>query len=96
MASNFRRIVLHVTAEDKKAIKGKAKEMGLSVSDLLLRGALAYEFSQSDEAIDALAGAASQAVERAGVAIEDALDFIEASNQRITLMELGAAGRMES
>ncbi len=43
------------------------------------------------EKLGALADSAKAAAERAGAAIDDALDFIAASNLRIDAMEAGAA-----
>lgn len=45
---------------------------------------------ESDAELDALADAAKGAADRAGTAIEDALDFIAASNERIAAMEVKA------
>ena len=44
-----------------------------------------------DQELDALADAAKAAADRAGAAIDDALDFITASNKRIAAMEAKAA-----
>ncbi len=91
MAAAVQRIVVQVTPEDKKAIVAKAKGLGLSVAELMRRGALAYRPREEDEELGALADAAQAAAERAGRAIDDALGFIEASNQRIAAMETEAA-----
>ena len=45
------------------------------------------ESSEADAELGALADAAKGAADRAGAAIDDALDFIEASNKRIAAME---------
>ena len=91
MAGAVERIVVQATAQDKKAIAAKAKQLDLPVSELMRRGAFAYESSASDAELGALADAAKQAADRAGAAIDDALSFIEASNQRIAAMESKAA-----
>ena len=91
MAGAVERIVVQATAQDKKAIAAKAKQLDLPVSELMRRGAFAYESSASDAELGALADAAKHAVDRAGAAIDDALSFIEASNQRIAAMESKAA-----
>ena len=57
------------------------------------RGAFAYQSSESDAELAALADAAKSAADRAGAAIDDALDFIAASNQRIAAMEAKAANQ---
>jgi hypothetical protein len=91
MAGAVERIVVQATAQDKKAIAAKAKQLDLPVSELMRRGAFAYESSASDAELGALADAAKHAADRAGAAIDDALSFIEASNQRIAAMESKAA-----
>jgi hypothetical protein len=99
MAAAVERIVVQATAQDKKAIVAKAKKLDLPISELMRRGAFAYQSSDSDDEIGALADAAQSAAERAGAAIEDALGFIEASNRRIAAMEAEAlrlSGRKET
>lgn len=89
MANAVERIVVQATAQDKRAIAAKAKKLDLPVSELMRRGAFAYEASESDAELAALADAAKGAADRAGSAIDDALAFIDASNQRIAAMEAG-------
>jgi hypothetical protein len=91
MASAVHRIVVQATAQDKKAIVAKAKKLDLPISELMRRGAFAYESDEADAELTALADAAKAAAERACAAIDDALDFIEASNRRIAAMEARAA-----
>ncbi len=91
MAAAVQRIVVQTTAQDKKAIVSKAKKLDIPVSELMRRGAFAYESSESDAELGALADAAKAAADRAGAAIEDALAFIEASNKRISTMKAKAA-----
>ena len=91
MAAAVERIVVQATAQEKKAIVAKAKKLGLPISELMRRGAVAYESSQADEELGALADAAKAAADRASASIEDALAFVEASNQRIAAMERKAA-----
>lgn len=81
------RIVVQATLQDKKAIAAKAKKLDLPVSELMRRGAFAYESGDTDAELGALADAAKGAADRAGAAIDDALKFIEASNKRIAAME---------
>jgi hypothetical protein len=91
MGAAVERIVVQATAQDKKAIAAKAKRLDLPVSELMRRGAFAYEADNADAELGALADAAKGAADRAGAAIDDALSFIDASNKRISLME--AQGR---
>ena len=91
MATAVQRIVVQATTQDKKAIVAKAKKLDLPISELMRRGAFAYESADADAELGALADAAKGATDRAGVAIDDALDFIESSNKRIAAMEHKAA-----
>ena len=96
MAAAVQRIVVQATAQDKKAIVGKAKRLEMPISELMRRGAFAYESSESDAGLATLAEAAGNAAERAGNAIDDALAFIEASNLRIGAMEADAKIRAKT
>ena len=87
MAAAVERIVVQATVQDKKAIAAKAKRLELPVSELMRRGAVAYESKEADAELATLADAARGAAERAGASIDDALAFIEASNKRIGAME---------
>lgn len=91
MVAAVERIVVQATAKDKKIIAAKAKRLDIPISELMRRGAFAYESSESDVELGALADAAKEAADRAGAAIDDALSFIEASNNRIVAMEAKAA-----
>jgi hypothetical protein len=81
------RIVVQATPQEKAAIAAKAKALGLPISELMRRGAAAYESQQADDELGALADAAKAATERAGAAIDESLAFIAASNERIAAME---------
>lgn len=89
-AGAVERIVVQATAQDKQAIAAKAKKLDLPISELMRRGAFAYESGEADAELSALADAAKGAADRAGAAIDDALDFIAASNKRIEAMEAKA------
>jgi hypothetical protein len=90
MAAAVERIVVQATAKEKKAIAAKAKRLGLPISELMRRGATAYESAEADEELGALADAARGATERASASIDSALEFIEASNARIAALEAEA------
>jgi hypothetical protein len=91
MSAAVQRIVVQATTQDKKAITAKAKKLGIPVSELMRRGAFAYESNQADEELGALADAAKGAADRSCAAIDDAMAFIDASNKRIAAMEAKAA-----
>jgi creatinine amidohydrolase/Fe(II)-dependent formamide hydrolase-like protein len=90
MTSAIQQIVVRMTTQDKKAIAAKAKKLDMPMSELMRRGAFAYESSAIDEETGILADAAKAASERAGASIDDALEFIAASNKRIAAMEAKA------
>ena len=91
MAEAVERIVVQTTAADKKAIVAKARQLELPIAELMRRGAFAYQSNQADEELGGLADAAHAAAERASASIDDALEFIAASNRRIAAMEAKAA-----
>jgi hypothetical protein len=91
MEAAVERIVVQATPQEKKAIAAKAKRLGMPISELMRRGASAYQSSQADAELGALADAARAAAERAAASIDDALAFIDASERRIAAMEARAA-----
>ena len=87
------RIVVQATVQEKKAIAAKAKRLGLPISELMRRGASAYNSAEADEELATLADAAKAAAERAAHSIDEALAFIAASNKRIAAMESKALAK---
>jgi hypothetical protein len=85
--ASVERIVVQATRREKRAIAAKARRLGLPISELMRRGASAYEPSADERELGALADVARMAAERAGAAIDDALLFIDASNTRIEAFE---------
>jgi rhamnose utilization protein RhaD (predicted bifunctional aldolase and dehydrogenase) len=90
MAAAVERIVVQATPREKKEIMAKARRLGLPLSELMRRGAAAYEPAETNEQLGALADRAKAASDRAIAAIEDALRFVEASNKRIASLEASA------
>jgi hypothetical protein len=91
MSTAVARIVVQATPQDKKAIAVKAKRLELPISELMRRGAFAYQSEQEDAELGVLADAAKAAADRAMASIDDAINFVEASNRRIQEMEAQAA-----
>lgn len=91
MAIAAERIVVQVTPQEKKSIVAKAKKLGLPISELMRRGAAAYESAEADEALGTLADAAKAAADCASDSIDATLAYIDASNARIVAMERKAA-----
>jgi hypothetical protein len=93
MTAAIERIVLQTTPQDKKALFAKARRLDMPVSELMRRAAFAYEAGPAgsgDDELVQLAEAAGAAAERAGAAIDEALEFIAASNLRIAALEAAA------
>lgn len=90
MLTAVERIVVQATSVEKKSIAAKAKRLGLPMAELMRRGASAYQAADSDEELATMADAAAAAAERAGLAIDDAVAFVEASNRRIAALEAHA------
>jgi rhamnose utilization protein RhaD (predicted bifunctional aldolase and dehydrogenase) len=90
MAAAIERIVVQATPQEKKAIVAKARRLGLPISELMRRGAAAYESAETNAELGTLADRAKTAADRAIVAIDDALAFVEASNKRIAALEAKA------
>jgi Ribbon-helix-helix protein, copG family len=91
MPGAVERIVVQATPQDKRTIAAKAKKLGLPMSELMRRAALAYQTSEAEDELIALADSAKAAADRASAAIDDALAFVEASNKRIAAIEAAAA-----
>lgn len=87
----IKRIVVQVTPLEKKVISAKAKKLGLPVSELMRRGATAYNSAEADEELGVVADAAMAAANRASDSIDEMLAFVEASNKRIAATEAKAA-----
>jgi hypothetical protein len=91
MSLAIERVVVQITAEDKRQISAKAAKLDMPLSELMRRAAFAYSPKESDQALGELAQAAHQAASNAGAAIDDALAFMAKSNLRIAAMERKAA-----
>lgn len=88
MATATERIPVLVTAQEKAMIAKMAQEAHLSMGEFLRRAASSFRPGE-DEAM--LAGAIEQMVKttvQASAAIDDALAFVAASNERIASMEV--------
>ena len=86
VAVAIERIAIQATSQEKKAIIAKARCLGLSVSELMRRGAVAYGSAEAEKELVILADAVRVAADRASESIDDVLAFCEASNKRIVAM----------
>ncbi len=85
-AAGIKSIVVHTTPQEKKAIIAKARCRGLSMSDLMRRGVVAYSSAEAEKELVILTDAVRVAADRASESIDDVLAFCEASNKRIVAM----------
>ena len=87
MPAASKRIPVLVSPAEKSRIAAKAKRAGLSVAEYMRRAAAAYRPVEDEKALEALLERVSAATERAERAIDEALDFVAASNRRIARLE---------
>lgn len=87
MATATERIPVLVTAQEKAKIAKMAQEAHLSVGEFLRRAAAAYRATDDDKMLEGMIDQMAKTTAQASAAIDDALSFIEASNQRIAAME---------
>jgi hypothetical protein len=64
--------------------------MDLPLSEMMRRAAFSYTSDSDNADLGALADRAKQSADNPGAAIDDALNFIAASNKRIMAMERAA------
>lgn len=86
MAAATERIVVQVTAAQKKAISGTAKRLGLNVSELMRQSAQGFTPSEDEQEILALVDRVNASTKEANDALDDALSFVAESNKRIAAM----------
>ncbi len=87
MATATARVPVLMTAKEKAQIAKRAKDAGLSMGEYLRRAAGSFRPFEDDKAIEAMIDQMLKATERANHAIDEALAFVEASNQRMAVME---------
>jgi hypothetical protein len=87
------RVVVKIAPADKRKIEAKAKRMGLPLSEMMRRAAFSYTSDAEDADLGALADRAKQSADNSAAAIDDALNFIAASNKRILAIERAAVAQ---
>ena len=90
MASSERIPVL-LTAAEKGRIVKMSKAAGLSMGEFMRRAAATFRPSEDDKMLEGMITQMNKASAQASAAIDDALEFVEASNKRIARMERKAA-----
>lgn len=89
MPSATARIVVQATPLEKRTLTAKARNLGMSVSELMRSGAAAFDPAPDD--LLALARSAQEAMDRSMAAVDAAMSSVAKSNARIKAMEVRAA-----
>lgn len=87
MAIATKRITVLVSAEEKAVIAKLAKDAHLSMGEFLRRAAASFRPSEDDKILEGRIDQMAKTTAEASAAIDEALAFVEASNQRIAAME---------
>ena len=87
MSTANQRIPVLVTDKEKAQIAKKAKKAGLSMGEYLRRAAASYDTAEDEAALEAMIDQMLKATASAEAAIDDAIEFVEDSNQRIAEKE---------
>lgn len=87
MATATERIPVLVTAQEKAAIAKLAREADLSMGEFLRRAAASFRPAEDERMLQGMIDQMARTTAQASAAIDEALDFIEASNRRIAAME---------
>lgn len=87
MATATARVPVLMTETEKARIVKKAQQAGLSTGEYMRRAAQSYRPSEDDKSLEGMIEQMLKATERAERAIDDALDYVTASEERIIAME---------
>jgi hypothetical protein len=82
-----------VTPAEKSQIAGMAKDAGVSMGEYFRRAAMAFRPSEDEKLLENMIEQMNKTTAQANAAIDEALAFVEASNQRIAAMEREAGQR---
>lgn len=84
-----KRVDVLVTAAEKNRINQAARASGISTGEYMRRAAAAYCPPEDAAMIEGMLRRLTESTRRAGMAVDGALAWIEASNRRIAQMERG-------
>lgn len=90
MATATQRVPVLMTSAEKKRISVQARKAGVSVGEFLRRAAAAFSPEDNEESLAGLLAEVEKSTATASAAIDAALAHVDASNQRIALMEAKA------
>ncbi|WP_415035373.1 plasmid mobilization protein [Azonexus sp.] len=91
MATATERIPVLVTAKEKATIAKMAQDAQLSMGEFLRRAAASFRPSEEEQLLEGMIDQMLKTTTQASAAIDDALAFVDASNQRIASLESGRA-----
>ena len=91
MATATERIPVLVTAQEKAMIAQRAQDAHLSMGEFLRRAASSFHPEEDEKILEGMIEQLMKTTALANAAMDDALAFVDASNQRITAMETGKA-----
>lgn len=80
------RITVHVTRDESVRLAKCAERRGLSLSEFMRRAALEFPGTNEEQAQTTPTNAVIDATERAERAIDDSLEYVARSNERIERM----------
>lgn len=87
MATATERIPVLLSREEKITLAEKARQSHVSMGEYLRRAAAAYRADDDDAVLEGMIMQMLKSTEQAAHAIDTALACVEASNQRIAVME---------
>lgn len=87
MATATERIPVLVSRKEKIDLAEKARQSKVSMGEYLRRAAAAYRTTEDDALLEGMITQMLKTTGQAEQAIDNALAFVEASNQRIAAME---------
>jgi hypothetical protein len=88
MTTATERIPVLVTAQEKAVIAKMAQDAHLSMGEFLRRAASAFRPNEDEKLLEGMITQMLKTTAQASAAIDEALAFVEASDQRIAEMEI--------
>lgn len=79
-------VVVQIAPEDKRRIAAKAKNLDMSLSELMRRAAFAYTTKEDDAVLGMSAEAVKKSANSSAASIADTMSFIKESNLRVAAM----------
>lgn len=87
MITANQRIPVLVTTGEKARIAEMARAAGVSMGEFLRRAAVAYRPAEDEALLEGMIGQVLETTRQAEQAIDEALAYVEESNQRIAALE---------